>query len=130
MEFAQAMGPIMIPPARMVAELVTPPADRDIRVLDISASHGAYGIAFAQKNPRAHLVALDWPNVLEVTVANAHAAGLANRFSKSPATPSPSISARITTSSWCRISCITFPPPTARNSSAASTPPCGPEEGW
>jgi cyclopropane fatty-acyl-phospholipid synthase-like methyltransferase len=55
---------------------------RDTRILDISASHGVYGITFAQKNPRAHLVALDWEAVLAVTEENARAAGLANRFSK------------------------------------------------
>jgi 2-polyprenyl-3-methyl-5-hydroxy-6-metoxy-1,4-benzoquinol methylase len=82
MDFARAMGPMMIPPARMTADLVPLAADRETRVLDISASHGAYGIAFAQKNPRAHLVALDWSNVLEVTEANAQAAGLSGRFSK------------------------------------------------
>ena len=51
-------------------------------MLDISASHGAFGIAFAQKNPRAHLVALDWEAVLAITEENARAAGLGDRFSK------------------------------------------------
>jgi cyclopropane fatty-acyl-phospholipid synthase-like methyltransferase len=51
------------------------------RILDIAASHGAYGIAVAQKNPLAHLVALDWKPVLAVTTENANAAGLAGRFS-------------------------------------------------
>ena len=80
-EFARAMGPMMVPTSQGAAELLTLDPTRDTRVLDISASHGAYGIAVAKKNPRAHLVALDWEAVLEVTTENAHAAGLADRFS-------------------------------------------------
>lgn len=81
-EFARAMGPLMVPAAQAAAELTPLDPDRDTRVLDISASHGAYGIAFAKKNPRAHLVALDWEAVLAVTEENAVAAGLAGRFNK------------------------------------------------
>jgi precorrin-6B methylase 2 len=81
-EFAQAMGPMMVPTSQGAAELVPLDASRDTRVLDISASHGAYGIAFAKKNPRTHLVALDWEAVLAVTAENAAAAGIADRFSK------------------------------------------------
>jgi precorrin-6B methylase 2 len=80
-EFARAMGPMMMPTSQGVAELVPLDPSRDTRVLDISASHGAYGIAVAKKNPRAHLVALDWEAVLAVTKENAQAAGLADRFS-------------------------------------------------
>ncbi len=81
-EFARAMGPMMVPAAQGAAALVPLDPTRDSRVLDISASHGTYGIAFAQKNPRAHLVALDWEAVLAVAEENAVAAGLADRFSK------------------------------------------------
>ncbi|WP_395751386.1 methyltransferase [Prosthecobacter sp.] len=80
-EFARAMGPMMIPTSQGTAELITLDPSRDTRVLDISASHGAYGIAVALKNPRTHLVALDWEAVLTVTKENATAAGLASRFS-------------------------------------------------
>jgi SAM-dependent methyltransferase len=81
-EFARAMGPMMVGPAMAVAELVPVDATRDTKVLDISASHGTYGIAFARKHGRAHLVALDWEPVLAVTEENALSAGLAHRFSK------------------------------------------------
>jgi 2-polyprenyl-3-methyl-5-hydroxy-6-metoxy-1,4-benzoquinol methylase len=81
-EFARAMGPMMVPAAQGAAALVPLDPARDTRVLDISASHGTYGIAFAQKNPRAHLVALDWEAVLAVAEESATAAGLADRFSK------------------------------------------------
>lgn len=81
-EFAQKMAPMMYPTAHGAAALVKLDPARDTRILDISASHGVYGITFAQKNPRAHLVALDWEAVLAVTEENARAAGIANRFSK------------------------------------------------
>ncbi|MES2469934.1 MAG: methyltransferase [Verrucomicrobiota bacterium] len=81
-EFARAMGPMMGPAAQGAAELAPLDPSRDTLVLDISASHGAYGIAFAQKNPRAHLVALDWEAVLGIALENAIAAGIAHRFSR------------------------------------------------
>jgi predicted O-methyltransferase YrrM len=81
-EFARAMGPMMVPPSQGAAALVPLDSGRDTRVLDISASHGVYGIAFAKANPRAHLVALDWEAVLTVAEENAAAAGIADRFSK------------------------------------------------
>jgi 2-polyprenyl-3-methyl-5-hydroxy-6-metoxy-1,4-benzoquinol methylase len=81
-EFARAMGPMMVPVAHGVAELITLDPSRDTRVLDVSASHGAYGIAYAKKNPRTHLVALDWEAVLAIAEENAKVAGLASRFSK------------------------------------------------
>jgi 2-polyprenyl-3-methyl-5-hydroxy-6-metoxy-1,4-benzoquinol methylase len=81
-EFARTMGGMMIPTAQGAAALVPLDPARETRVLDISASHGVYGITFAQKNPRAHLVALDWAAVLTVTEENARKAGLADRFSK------------------------------------------------
>ena len=73
---------MMVPAAQGAAELVVLDPSRATRVLDISASHGTYGIAFARKNPRARLVALDWEAVLAVTGQNAAAAGIADRFSK------------------------------------------------
>jgi cyclopropane fatty-acyl-phospholipid synthase-like methyltransferase len=40
-----------------------------------------WGLAFAQKNPKTQLVALDWTPVLEVARQNAERAGLGDRFS-------------------------------------------------
>jgi ubiquinone/menaquinone biosynthesis C-methylase UbiE len=81
-EFARAMGPMMVPAAEGAAALVPLDSSRDTRVLDVSASHGIYGITFVKKIPRAHLVALDWEAVLAVAEENASAAGIADRFSK------------------------------------------------
>jgi 2-polyprenyl-3-methyl-5-hydroxy-6-metoxy-1,4-benzoquinol methylase len=81
-EFARAMAPLMFATANGTAELLPLDQTRDTRILDISASHGAYGIACARRNPQTHLVALDWEAVLAVTEENARAAGIGERFSK------------------------------------------------
>ena len=80
-KFARAMAPMMALPAQLTAKLVDPTADRKLKVLDIAAGHGLYGLAFAKNNPQASIVALDWPNVLEVAKENARNAGVADRYS-------------------------------------------------
>jgi len=79
--FARSMGSIMAPAAHGLADLIPLPADRETKVLDVSASHGVYGLAFAQKNPKAHIVGLDWAPVLEVARENARKAGVEGRYS-------------------------------------------------
>ncbi|HEY8185710.1 MAG TPA: class I SAM-dependent methyltransferase [Pyrinomonadaceae bacterium] len=80
-KFARGMAPMMALPAQLLAKLVDPAADRKLKILDIAAGHGLYGLAFAKKNPQAHVVALDWPKVLEVAKENAQKAGVADRYS-------------------------------------------------
>jgi 2-polyprenyl-3-methyl-5-hydroxy-6-metoxy-1,4-benzoquinol methylase len=80
-KFARAMAPMMALPAQLMAKLVDPTADRKLKILDIAAGHGLYGLAFAKNNPQASVVALDWPKVLEVAKENAEAAGVADRYS-------------------------------------------------
>jgi ubiquinone/menaquinone biosynthesis C-methylase UbiE len=79
--FARGMAPMMAMPAQMLAKLVDPTPERKLKILDIAAGHGLYGIAFATNNHQAEVVALDWPNVLEVAKENARNAGVADRFS-------------------------------------------------
>jgi ubiquinone/menaquinone biosynthesis C-methylase UbiE len=79
--FARAMGGLMVPGADGLAGLLPLDCARRAKVLDVSAGHGIWGIAFAKKNPHAHVVALDWAPVLEVAHQNACAAGIADRFS-------------------------------------------------
>ncbi|MDC0772586.1 methyltransferase [Streptomyces sp. HD] len=68
--------------AELMAEQLVPwAAERDsVDVLDIACSHGSYGFAFAQREPRATICGLDWPNVLEITRRNAERLGVADRF--------------------------------------------------
>ncbi|MEP6635252.1 MAG: class I SAM-dependent methyltransferase [Acidobacteriota bacterium] len=80
-KFARAMAPMMALPAQLVAKLVDPEATQKLKILDIAAGHGLYGLAFAKNNPQAEVVALDWANVLEVAKENAQSAGLTERYS-------------------------------------------------
>lgn len=83
-DFARAMAPMMAMPAQLMAALVDPTKDKKLRVLDIAAGHGLYGIAFAKQNPQVEVTALDWPKVLDVAKENAQAAGVADRYYTKP----------------------------------------------
>jgi len=77
--FARAMAASSEISSRLVAELVEIEPARPFKVLDIAAGHGLYGLALAAKNPNVEVVAVDWPNVLEVATENAAARGVADR---------------------------------------------------
>ncbi len=79
-KFARAMGALMALPAQLMAKLVDPAADRKLKILDIAAGHGLFGIAFATQNPQAEITALDWKAVLEVAKENAAKAGVSDRY--------------------------------------------------
>jgi len=80
-EFARGMAPMMFPAAQTIAQYLKPhlAGVTAPKVLDIAASHGAFGIAIAQQSPRAQIYALDWANVLQVAEENARKAGVADR---------------------------------------------------
>jgi ubiquinone/menaquinone biosynthesis C-methylase UbiE len=83
-KFARAMGPLMTLPAQLMAKLVDPNPDRKLKILDIAAGHGLFGIAFATNNPQAEITALDWQAVLEVAKGNADKAGVTDRYQTTP----------------------------------------------
>jgi ubiquinone/menaquinone biosynthesis C-methylase UbiE len=76
------MAPMIFPAAAEIADLVA--GDGEMRVLDIAAGHGLFGILIAQHNPKAQITALDWPNVLAVATGNAQKFGVADRHSLLP----------------------------------------------
>ena len=80
--FARAMAPMMAMPARLIAEQVA--GTGSIKVLDIAAGHGMFGIAIAQENAQAEITAVDWAAVLEVAKENAVKAGISQRFHTLP----------------------------------------------
>jgi 2-polyprenyl-3-methyl-5-hydroxy-6-metoxy-1,4-benzoquinol methylase len=82
--FARKMAPLMQLPARLLADLVGGDPDQPLRVLDVAAGHGLFGIALAERYPRASVTALDWPNVLAVAAENARRAGVAERHALRP----------------------------------------------
>jgi ubiquinone/menaquinone biosynthesis C-methylase UbiE len=77
-EFARSMAPLAYLVAQETAKLFDPePANK---VLDVAAGHGMFGIAVARRNPRASVVALDWPSVLAIAQENARQAGVLDRY--------------------------------------------------
>ena len=83
-EFARAMRPLVGPSADMIADALDVASAGPIKVLDIAAGHGAFGVAVGQRNRQAQIVAVDWPNVLQVAKENATAAGLQDRYHTLP----------------------------------------------
>jgi 2-polyprenyl-3-methyl-5-hydroxy-6-metoxy-1,4-benzoquinol methylase len=81
--FARFMMPIARMSAGLAAPFIAQP-DRKLKVLDIAAGHGIYGITVAQQNANAEVYALDWANVLAVASENAAQAGVASRFHTIP----------------------------------------------
>lgn len=79
-KFARGMAPMMLLPAQQIAKLVDPEADKPLKILDIAAGHGMFGIALATNNSKAEITALDWAKVLEVAKENAQKAGVADRY--------------------------------------------------
>jgi len=82
--FARAMMPLMIMPAQMIVEKVQLAGDRKIKLLDIAAGHGIFGITFAQRHANVEVVAVDWAPVLEVARENAQRFGVSDRYSTLP----------------------------------------------
>lgn len=82
--FARSMAGMMRIPAQLLPKIVDSEANRKLKILDIAASHGLFGIAFAQHNPQAEVVAVDWGNVLEVAKENAKSEGVSDRYSIIP----------------------------------------------
>jgi 2-polyprenyl-3-methyl-5-hydroxy-6-metoxy-1,4-benzoquinol methylase len=81
-DFARGMAPLMAFPAELLAKLIRADNGEKCKVLDIAAGHGLFGITIARLNPKAEIVAVDWPMVLEVAQENAKAAGVADRYSR------------------------------------------------
>ena len=79
-KFARAMAPMMAMPAKFLAQIVDEKAEAKLKILDIAAGHGLFGLAFAAHHPRAEVVAQDWANVLEVAKENAVKAGVMDRY--------------------------------------------------
>jgi 2-polyprenyl-3-methyl-5-hydroxy-6-metoxy-1,4-benzoquinol methylase len=82
--FARKMAPLMQLPARLLADLVGGDPQQPLRVLDVAAGHGLFGITIAERYSRALITALDWQSVLAVAAENARRAGVEGRHSLRP----------------------------------------------
>jgi ubiquinone/menaquinone biosynthesis C-methylase UbiE len=63
----------------MLAEHVGYDKNDRLKVLDIAAGHGIFGIMVAKAFPNAEVYAVDWSNVLAVATENAEAFGVSDR---------------------------------------------------
>jgi SAM-dependent methyltransferase len=81
-DFARHMAPMAWPAAQEIATIGA--GTGPVRVLDLAAGHGLFGIAIAQRNPQAEVTAQDWANVLAVATENAQKMGVADRHRTLP----------------------------------------------
>lgn len=82
--FAENMAPMMGPMAAPLGAMVLKGSKEPMRVLDIAAGHGLFGIEIAKQNPNAHVTGLDWAPVLRVALRNAEKAGVQDRYDMLP----------------------------------------------
>ncbi len=83
-QFAESMAPMMAPLAGPLGAVVLDGHTGPMRVLDIAAGHGLFGIEIAKQNPQAHVTGLDWAPVLRVALDNARRAGVQQRYDMLP----------------------------------------------
>lgn len=83
-QFAETMAPMMAPMAGPLGAVVLDGHNGPMRVLDIAAGHGLFGIEIAKQNPQAHVTGLDWAPVLRVALDNARKAGVHDRYNMLP----------------------------------------------
>ena len=83
-QFAETMAPMMAPMAGPLGKVVLQGQSGPMRVLDIAAGHGLFGIEIAKQNPQAHVTGLDWAPVLRVALDNARKAGVHDRYNILP----------------------------------------------
>jgi SAM-dependent methyltransferase len=79
-DFARGMATFMRPTAESLAETLSSREPAALRVLDVAAGHGLFGIELAKRLVNARVTALDWTAVVEVAYENAQAAGVGARF--------------------------------------------------
>ncbi len=83
-QFAETMAPMMAPMVGPLGAVVLEGHTGPMRVLDIAAGHGLFGIEIAKQNPEAHVTGLDWAPVLRVALDNARKAGVHDRYDMLP----------------------------------------------
>ncbi|MBV8897012.1 MAG: methyltransferase domain-containing protein [Acidobacteriaceae bacterium] len=80
----EGLFPVNFAPATVLARGLNLPKDAPIKVLDIAAGSGVWGIAVAKVYPNATITAADWEGVIPVTRRTAERHGLADRMSYVP----------------------------------------------
>jgi 3-hydroxy-5-methyl-1-naphthoate 3-O-methyltransferase len=81
-EFVNDIFPMSYPAATVLAQhLGLSGATAPVRVLDLAAGSGVWGICLAQASPEVQVTTVDWPYVIPIARDNVARFGLAGRFS-------------------------------------------------
>lgn len=80
-QFVSDIFPMSYPAAQTLAQHLGLEGAGEVRVLDIAAGSGVWGIALAQASERVRVTAFDWPSVIPVTRSMVGRFGLSDRFS-------------------------------------------------
>lgn len=81
-KFVVDIFPMSYPSAQNLARhLNLSAATQSVRVLDLAAGSGVWGIALAQSSEKVHVTAVDWAKVLPITRKTVARFGLTERFS-------------------------------------------------
>lgn len=80
-QFVEDLFPLGYAAAQKLADtLGVADSKKPVRVLDLAAGSGVWGIALAEKSPQVRVTAVDWPGVLPVTRRVAERRGVAERL--------------------------------------------------
>jgi hypothetical protein len=79
--FVNDIFPMSYPAAQTLARHLNMNGGGEVRVLDLAAGSGVWGIALAQASDRVRVTAVDWPEVIPVTRKTVGRFGLSDRFS-------------------------------------------------
>jgi len=80
-DFVLDIFPMSYPAAQTLAAHINFGSNGNpVKVLDLAAGSGVWGIAQAQASPRVRVTAVDWPEVIDVTKRTSARFGLADRF--------------------------------------------------
>jgi ubiquinone/menaquinone biosynthesis C-methylase UbiE len=84
-EFVESIFPLSFPAAQALGEhLGIAKSAGPVRVLDLAAGSGVWGIALARQSPQVHVSAVDWPAVLSVTEKGFHRHGVGKQLTQIP----------------------------------------------
>ena len=79
--FVNDIFPMSYPAAQTLARHLNMNGGGEVRVLDLAAGSGVWGIALAQASGGVRVTAVDWPDVIPVTRKTVARFGLGDRFS-------------------------------------------------
>ncbi|BAU12394.1 O-methyltransferase family 2 [Leptolyngbya sp. NIES-3755] len=79
-QFVNDIFPLSYPAAQVLAEVLqVAQTQSSMRVLDLAAGAGVWGITIAQASPQVYVSAIDWAGVIPVTQGNIDRLGLSDR---------------------------------------------------